>query len=33
MIGNAKQVQARWRDEPLKLDKLSGDDVARQTLR
>ena len=33
MIGNAKQVQARWCDEPLKLDKLSGDDVARQTLR
>ncbi len=33
MIGNAKQVQARWRDEPLKLDQLSGDDVARQTLR
>ena len=33
MIGNAKQVQARWRDEPIKLDKLSGDDVARQVLR
>lgn len=33
MVGNAKQVQARWRDEPLKLDKLSGDDVARQILR
>ena len=33
MVGNAKQVQARWRDEPLKLDKLSGDDVARQVLR
>ena len=33
MIGNAKQVQARWRDEPLKLDKLSSDDVARQILR
>lgn len=33
MIGNAKQVQARWRDEPVKLDKLSGDDVARQVLR
>ena len=33
MIGNAKQVQARWRDEPIKLDKLSGDDVARQILR
>ena len=32
MIGNAKQVQARWRDEPIKLDKLSGDDVARQVL-
>ena len=33
MVGNAKQVQARWRDEPIKLDKLSGDDVARQVLR
>ncbi len=33
MVGNAKQVQARWRDEPIKLDKLSGDDVARQILR
>lgn len=33
MIGNARQVQARWRDEPVKLDKLSGDDVARQVLR
>ena len=33
MIGNAKQVQARWRDEPIKLDKLSGDDVTRQVLR
>lgn len=33
MIGNAKQVHARWRDEPVKLDKLSGDDVARQVLR
>ena len=33
MIGNAKQVQARWRDEPIKLEKLSGDDVARQILR
>lgn len=33
MVGNAKQVQARWRDEPVKLDKLSGDDVARQILR
>lgn len=33
LIGNAKQVQARWRDEPLKLDKLSSDDVARQILR
>lgn len=33
MIGNAKQVQARWRDEPIKLDKLSADDVARQVLR
>lgn len=33
MVGNAKQVQARWRDEPLKLDKLSSDDVARQILR
>jgi cytoskeleton protein RodZ len=33
MIGNAKQVQARWRDESIKLDKLSGDDVARQILR
>lgn len=33
MIGNAKQVQARWRDEPIKLDKLNGDDVARQVLR
>lgn len=32
MIGNAKQVQARWRDEPIKLDKLSNDDVARQVL-
>ena len=33
LIGNARQVQARWRDEPLKLDKLTGDDVARQVLR
>lgn len=33
LIGNARQVQARWRDEPVKLDKLSGDDVARQVLR
>lgn len=33
MVGNAKQVQARWRDEPVKLDKLSSDDVARQILR
>lgn len=33
MIGNAKQVQARWRDESVKLDKLSGDDVSRQILR
>ncbi|MGV0999320.1 MAG: helix-turn-helix domain-containing protein [Fluviibacter sp.] len=33
LIGNAKQVQARWRDEPVKLDKLTGDDVARQVLR
>ena len=33
LIGNARQVQARWRDEPVKLDKLTGDDVARQVLR
>lgn len=33
MIGNARHVQARWRDEPVKLDRLSGDDVARQVLR
>ena len=33
LIGNARQVQARWRDEPLKLDKLTVDDVARQVLR
>lgn len=33
LIGNARQVQARWRDEPVKLDKLSTDDVARQVLR
>lgn len=33
LIGNARQVQARWRDEPVKLDKLSGDDVSRQMLR
>lgn len=33
LIGNARQVQARWRDEPIKLDKLTGDDVARQVLR
>ena len=33
LIGNARQVQARWRDEPVKLDKLSGDDVSRQVLR
>ena len=33
LIGNARQVQVRWRDEPVKLDKLSADDVARQVLR
>lgn len=33
LIGNARQVQARWRDEPVKLDKLTGDDVSRQVLR
>ena len=33
LIGNARQVQARWRDEPVKLDKLTGDDVSRQILR
>jgi cytoskeleton protein RodZ len=33
LIGNARQVQVRWRDEPVKLDKLSTDDVARQVLR
>jgi len=33
LIGNARQVQARWRDEPVRLDKLSADDVARQVLR
>lgn len=33
MVGNARQVQARWRDEPVALDKLSGDDVARIVLR
>ena len=33
LIGNARQVQARWRDEPLKPDKLPGDDVACQVLR
>lgn len=33
LVGNARQVQARWRDEPVKLDKLTGDDVYRQVLR
>jgi cytoskeleton protein RodZ len=33
LIGNARQVQARWRDEPVKLDQLTGDDVSRQVLR
>lgn len=33
MVGNARQVQARWRDEPVALDKLSSDDVARIVLR
>jgi cytoskeleton protein RodZ len=33
LIGNARQVQVRWRDEPVKLDKLSTDDVARLVLR
>lgn len=33
LIGNARQVQVRWRDEPVKLEKLSADDVARQVLR
>ena len=33
LVGNARQVQARWRDEPVKLDKLTGDDVSRQVLR
>ena len=33
LIGNARQVLARWRDEPVKLDKLTGDDVSRQVLR